>query len=372
MGASTTLVRSLLSMMKCANSPFQSTRASMIAVLLFACACSASYEGVVNTPEDHHSQMVHPDVDGLNEMELGQGPVMQGQQPVQVPAAQMQNQPQMMGAGMGLNSQFHYSGSQSAGKNGKEDFYGPQYISTFHQQPGMMGGMGMGMGMGMMGGAMMGFPHYVHVAAPFPFLPQPYAYEHTWGMGLGMTGQYQPKYYGDYGHRGWHIRGGFNHQQWGRNLNGAKKYQTTGEWYHSGKRKGKQGPDVQMYGEHGYGHWRYGYRKKSMRHGYGQPMVGLGGRAGAITSNLTAAWDSVAGTVGDTMSLSLRQASQGRALYSPTQLILATVLFHNISMVVRAGSSTKLVAMAGVVAMTVLTSELTRARTLIVMDGAKC
>jgi len=273
-GASTTLVRSLLSMMKCANSPFQSTRASMIAVLLFACACSASYEGVVNTPEDHHSQMVHPDVDGLNEMELGQGPVMQGQQPVQVPAAQMQNQPQMMGAGMGLNSQFHYSGSQSAGKNGKEDFYGPQYISTFHQQPGMMGGMGMGMGMGMMGGAMMGFPHYVHVAAPFPFLPQPYAYEHTWGMGLGMTGQYQPKYYGDYGHRGWHIRGGFNHQQWGRKLNGAKKYQTTGEWYHSGKRKGKQGPDVQMYGEHGYGHWRYGYRKKSMRHGYGQPMVG--------------------------------------------------------------------------------------------------
>merc|ERR1711904_455819 len=156
-GASTTLVRSLLSMMKCANSPFQSTRASMIAVLLFACACSASYEAVVNTPEDHHSQMVHPDVDGLNEMELG---------------------------------------------------------------------------------------------------------------------QYQPKYYGDYGHRGWHIRGGFNHQQWGRKLNGAKKYQTTGEWYHSGRRKGKQGPDVQMYGEHGYGHWRYGYRKKSMRHGYGQPMVG--------------------------------------------------------------------------------------------------
>merc|ERR1711924_182432 len=311
-GASTTLVRSLLSMMKCANSPFQSTRASMIAVLLFACACSASFEGVVNTPEDHHSQMVHPDVDGLNEMELGQGPVMQGQQPVQVPAAQMQNLPQMMGAGMGLNSQFHYSGSQSA-----QERQGGFLWSTVHQYlpPAAWhdGWHGHGHGHGHDGRRNDGLPPLCACRSPLP-LPSStlcirahlgHGPRHDWAVPAKVL---------------WRLRSqGLAHQ-------------------------GRLQPST----------------------------VGLGGRAGAITSNLTAAWDSVAGTVGDTMSLSLRQASQGRALYSPTQLISATVLFHSTSMVVGAGSSTKLVAMAGVVAMTVLTSELTRARTLIVMDRAKC
>merc|ERR1712070_1146615 len=120
-----------------------------------------------------------------------------------------------------------------------------------------------------------GYPHYLHVATPFPFLPQPFAYEHAWGMGIGMNGQYAPKYYGDYGHRNWHIRGGFGVRPWGAKLGRHYKgdFDPSTPWSYTkwgnGRGRGKGKRDVQNYGENGYGHWRYGYRTRSYRHGYG-------------------------------------------------------------------------------------------------------